>query len=118
MTTQPALPLEGLPAAPSGPPAAPRPKRTAAMGAPKNVARQGVLTAGRPDPHRSTGRYPIAWLHICAPRGTVPTATSRCACGRDRSAVGHARVLALVDDHTAHRDVCPLRAPQEGRAAA
>ncbi|MFP3989379.1 hypothetical protein U9R90_18175 [Streptomyces sp. E11-3] len=60
----------------------------------------------------------MAWLHITAPRGAVPTATSKCACGRDRSAVGHRRVVDLIDDHTAHRDTCPLRTPQEGRAAA
>ncbi|POX46848.1 hypothetical protein C3489_31055 [Streptomyces sp. Ru71] len=59
----------------------------------------------------------MAWLHIAAPRGATPTATSSCACGRDRSAISHRRVLALIDDHTAHRDTCPLRNPQEGRAA-
>ncbi|WP_216677328.1 hypothetical protein [Streptomyces sp. MNP-20] len=118
MTTQAALPLEGLPETASGPSAAPQPVRAAAVGAPKGVARKGVLTALRPDPHRGDARYPIAWLHICAPYGAIPTATSKCACGRDRSAVGPGRVLALVDDHAAHRDACPLRAPQEGRAAA
>ncbi|MFJ3547938.1 hypothetical protein [Streptomyces sp. NPDC090114] len=60
----------------------------------------------------------MAWLHISAPKGAVPTATSWCLCGRDRSAVGHRRVLALITDHTAHRDTCPLSTPQEGRAAA
>ncbi|MER6733605.1 hypothetical protein [Streptomyces puniciscabiei] len=48
----------------------------------------------------------------------MPTATSKCLCGWDRSAVGHARVLALIEAHTAHRYTCPLRHPQEGRAAA
>ncbi|MFF9896168.1 hypothetical protein [Streptomyces longispororuber] len=118
MTTQPALPLEGLPEAPSGPPAAPRPVRAAAMGALKSVARKGVLTALRPDPRRGDGQYPIAWLHICAPRGALPTATSRCACGRDCSAIGHRKVLALIADHTNHRDLCPLRTTREGRNAA
>ncbi|QFR02614.1 hypothetical protein F9278_17635 [Streptomyces phaeolivaceus] len=60
----------------------------------------------------------MAWLNIVAPRGATPTATSKCLCGRDRSAVGHRRVLALITDHTAHRDTCPLRTPQEGRTAA
>ncbi|MBQ0847644.1 hypothetical protein J8N05_05360 [Streptomyces sp. BH-SS-21] len=60
----------------------------------------------------------MAWLSIVAPRGAVPTATSKCLCGRDRSAVGRAKVLALITDHEAHRDTCPLRTPQEGRAAA
>ncbi|MEV0444869.1 hypothetical protein AB0I84_33295 [Streptomyces spectabilis] len=118
MTTQPALPLEGLPETASGPSAAPRPVRAGVVGAPKGVARKGVLTALRPDPHRGTGQHPIAWLHICAPHGAIPTATSKCACGWDRSAVGRRQVLALVDDHTAHRDLCPLQAPQERRAAA
>ncbi|WP_202426309.1 hypothetical protein [Streptomyces sp. HUCO-GS316] len=88
------------------------------MGEPKGAARQGVRTACGSDPHGDDGRRPIAWLRIVAPRGAVPTATSWCACGRDRSAVGRARVLALIDDHAAHRDVCSLRNSQEGRAAA
>ncbi|MFE2466788.1 hypothetical protein [Streptomyces mirabilis] len=87
------------------------------VGEPKGVA-EGVPTAVRPDPQQGDGRYPVAWLHICAPRGAVPTATSKCLCGRDRSAVGRARVLALITDHEAHRDTCPLRTPQEGRTAA
>ncbi|ARX84761.1 hypothetical protein SMD44_04215 [Streptomyces alboflavus] len=60
----------------------------------------------------------MAWLSIVAPRGAVPTATSTCLCGRDRSVVGHGRVLALIDGHAAHRDLCPLRSSQEGKAAA
>ncbi|AJP03000.1 hypothetical protein TU94_17465 [Streptomyces cyaneogriseus subsp. noncyanogenus] len=60
----------------------------------------------------------MAWLHIVAPGRAVPTATSRCECGRDRSAIGRTRVLALIDDHEHHRTACPLRTTQEGRAAA
>ncbi|WP_078917424.1 hypothetical protein [Streptomyces sp. NRRL S-813] len=100
------------------PHAAPQPVDAAALGEPKGAARQGVRTALGSDPHSDDGRRPVAWLHIVAPRGAVPTATSRCACGRDRSAIGRVRVLALIDDHAAHRDACPLRNPQEGRAAA
>jgi hypothetical protein len=88
-----------------------------AVGEPKGVA-EGVPTAVRPDPRDGDGRYPVAWLHICAPRGTAPTATSKCLCGRDRSAIGHTRVLALITDHEAHRDTCTLRTRQEGRATA
>lgn len=88
------------------------------VGVPKVAARKGVLSALRSDPHREDGRYPVAWLHIAAPRGATPTATSRCACGRDRSAVGHRKVHALITDHATHRDTCPLRNSQEGRAAA
>ncbi|MBQ1157728.1 hypothetical protein KBZ21_06060 [Streptomyces sp. A73] len=61
----------------------------------------------------------MAWLTITASgRGAVPTATSRCACGRNRSAVGHRKVLALVEDHTAHRTACHLLTRTEGRVAA
>jgi hypothetical protein len=97
---------------------APQPVDTTAVGEPTGAARKGVRTACGSDPRRADGRYPVAWLHIVAPRGTVPTATSRCACGRDRSAVGKPRVLALIEDHEAHRDTCPLRSSQEGRTAA
>ncbi|MFE9685659.1 hypothetical protein [Streptomyces sp. NPDC006285] len=92
-----------------------RPLR-ATVGDRKDVA-EGVRTAVRSDPRRGDGRYPVAWLHIVAPPGAVPTATSKCLCGRNRRAVGKARVLALITDHEAHRDICPLRNPQEGRAA-
>ncbi|MCX4610711.1 hypothetical protein [Streptomyces mirabilis] len=88
-----------------------------AVGEPRGVA-EGVPIAVRSDPQTGDGRYPVAWLHISAPRGAVPTATSKCLCGRDRSAVGKTRVLALITDHEAHRDECPLRTPQEGRTAA
>lgn len=90
-----------------------------AVGGPKDAARKGVPSAVRPDPQTGDGRYPIAWLHISAPRGAVPTATSKCACGWDRSAVGHRKVLTLIENHTTHREICPLRTTfQEGRAAA
>lgn len=89
-----------------------------AMGAPKGAARKGVRSALRPDPHTADGRYPVAWLHICAPRGATPTATSKCLCGWDRSAVGYGRVHALIQAHATHRDTCPLRTTEEGRAAA
>ncbi|MGY1499833.1 hypothetical protein ACW4TU_25190 [Streptomyces sp. QTS52] len=98
--------------------AAPQPVDTPAVGEPNGAARKGVPSALRPESQYDDGRRPIAWLHITAPRGAVPTATSKCACGRDRSAVGHTRVHALIDDHTAHRDSCPLRTNPEGRAAA
>ncbi len=110
-------PLKSNTRAPAGPRAARSPAPLATVGEPEGVARQGVRTAPSSGPH-DDGRRPIAWLHVVAPRGATPTATSRCACGRDRSAIGKPRVLSLIDDHTAHRDVCPLRNPQEGRAAA
>ncbi|REE62411.1 hypothetical protein BX257_5031 [Streptomyces sp. 3212.3] len=111
-------PLKSLPATSTGPRAAAQAAPGPAVGGPKGAAREGVSTAPRSDPHRGGGRYPVAWLCISAPRGAVPTATSKCQCGRDRSAVGHTKVLALIEDHTAHRDACPLRTNQEGRQAA
>lgn len=110
--------LKSLPATPTGPAAAEHGSSASEGGAPKDAARQGVLSALRSDQHQADGRYPIAWLHITAPRAAVPTATSTCACGRDRSAVGRRRVLELIEDHNTHRDTCPLRTPTEGRAAA
>jgi hypothetical protein len=118
MSTPPRHALKSLSATPTGPGAAAQAAPGPAVGEPKGAARKGVRSALRPDPRRGDGRYPIAWLCICAPRGAVPTATSKCLCGRDRSAVGHTKVLALIDDHTAHRDACPLRTNQEGRQAA
>ncbi|MFD7478081.1 hypothetical protein ACFV8Z_39700 [Streptomyces sp. NPDC059837] len=117
MTAPSRPPLKSITPTTATPHAAPQPVDTSAVGEPKGVA-EGVPIAVRPDPQTGDGRYPVAWLHICAPRGAVPTATSKCLCGRDRSAVGKARVLALIEDHTAHRDECPLRTPQEGRTAA
>ncbi|MEU2719382.1 hypothetical protein [Streptomyces smyrnaeus] len=91
----------------------------------ERVARQGVLsalpTAQQPtSPPAGDNRYPVAWLTITAPgRGATPTATSVCACGRDRFAAGHRKVLALIEDHTTHRTLCPLlNRTTEGRAAA
>ncbi|WP_123975330.1 hypothetical protein [Streptomyces sp. Ag109_O5-1] len=60
----------------------------------------------------------MAWLTIRATRGATPTATSTCLCGRDRGAVGHRKVLALIADHDTHRYLCPLRTTQERRNAA
>ncbi|MCQ6245242.1 hypothetical protein [Streptomyces malaysiensis] len=88
--------------------------------APRNVGRKAVPSALRSDQQQGDGRYPVAWLHITAPPDwrAVPTATSKCLCGRDRSAVGRRRVLALIADHEAHKTACPLRTPQEGATAA
>ncbi|NWF27484.1 hypothetical protein HW130_14630 [Streptomyces sp. PKU-EA00015] len=119
MTAQPDAPLKSLTGHPSGPTAAEPAAAAPGGGAPKVVARQGVHSAVRPDQHAGDARYPVAWLHITAPgRGAIPTATSKCACGRDRSAVGHRKVHELIADHAAHRYLCPLRSFQEGRTAA
>ncbi|GAA1288139.1 hypothetical protein GCM10009579_59460 [Streptomyces javensis] len=89
-------------------------------GAPRNVGRKAVPSALRSDQQQGDGRYPAAWLHITAPpdHRATPTAHSWCACGRDRSAIGRRRVLALIADHEAHKPACPLRSSQEGRTTA
>lgn len=110
--------LKSHPVTPTAPHVAVEAVSGPAVGEPKGAARKGVPSVLRPDPHPGDSRFPVAWLCIAAPRGAVPTATSKCLCGRDRSAVGHPKVLALVDDHIAHRDACPLRTNQEGRQAA
>ncbi|MFI7009889.1 hypothetical protein [Streptomyces sp. NPDC050145] len=110
-------PLEGQPATPTGPQAAPQPVDTPAVGTRKVVA-EGVRTALGVDPRGDDGRRPIAWLTITASGRGTPTAKSWCACGRDLSARGQADVFALVAGHDYHRTVCPLRNLQEGRAAA
>lgn len=117
MSTSPRPPLKSLPGTPTGPHAAVPAALRSTVGEPKGVARKGVPSALRPDPQQGDGRYPVAWLSIYAPRDAMPTATSKCLCGRDRSAVGYGKVLALIEDHTAHRDACPLRT-NEGRQAA
>ncbi len=106
-------------------PARPRPMAADPDGScgTKDDGRQAVLSALPPDqnpsaPPAGDGRFPVAWLHIRAPRGATPTATSTCLCGRDRSAVGHRKVHALIADHATHRDECPLRTTQERRNAA
>ncbi|MFI8850248.1 hypothetical protein ACIGW3_08665 [Streptomyces sp. NPDC053499] len=88
----------------------------------KGDGRQAVISAlsaaQQPtSPPTGDGRYPVAWLHVRAPRGASPAATSVCACGRDRYATGQRKVLALIEDHAAHRTVCPLRSPERRNAA-
>ncbi|PSM39250.1 hypothetical protein C6Y14_32870 [Streptomyces dioscori] len=102
---------------PTGPPAAEPAGPPTAVSDPKGVA-EGVPTAVGSDPQAGDDRYPIAWLTISTPYRAVPIATSWCMCGRDRHATGDADVWALIADHEAHRDTCPLRTTQEGRAAA
>ncbi|MFF8694967.1 hypothetical protein ACF08W_22485 [Streptomyces sp. NPDC015144] len=110
MNRPPRSSLKSLPAHPTGPGPAEPAQASRGGGAAKNAA-EGVPSG--PDPQAGHGRRPIAWLIITAPRGATPTATSTCDCGRDLFAAGHRRVLALIDDHARHRDLCPLRATEE-----
>lgn len=91
----------------------------AGSSAPKVVA-EGVPSAVLPDSRPADGRRPVAWLHIITPSdwSMPPRAFSRCDCGRNLSARGRARVLALIADHTAHRELCPLRHPASERSRA
>ncbi|MGF1341327.1 hypothetical protein ACQSMD_14590 [Streptomyces flavovirens] len=115
MSPRPIPPLKCLPSTPTGPHLAEPPPADTGSEAARGVA-EGVPSAVRRDQQAGDGRYPIAWLTISAPRGAVPTATSVCACGRNRFAAGHRKALALIEDHTRHRDLCPLRTHQEGAA--
>ncbi|WP_405959188.1 hypothetical protein OG239_21615 [Streptomyces sp. NBC_00868] len=119
MTTRPQPRLEGPTSIPAGTsPAEPAPTPDGS-GAPKVVA-EGVPSSVRPDPRTADRRRPVAWLHIVAPPsfGAPTEATSWCECDkRIRTATGRAAVLQLVDAHHHHRTVCPLLAPQEGKAA-
>ncbi|MCX4558996.1 hypothetical protein OHA02_22740 [Streptomyces phaeochromogenes] len=117
MSTRRHPPLKSITPTSPGPQDAPQPVDAPAVGEAKGVA-VGVPTAVLPDPQTGDGRYPVAWLTISVPYRTVPTATSWCACGRDRNATGDADVWVLIADHEAHRDTCPLRTTQEGKAAA
>ncbi|MFF8917882.1 hypothetical protein ACF08M_32390 [Streptomyces sp. NPDC015032] len=115
MTTRPHPALKSLPATPTGPrPAEPTPAASGSS-APKDVGRKAVPTGS--DPQAGDGRYPIAWLTISAPRGAVPTVTSTCQCGRSLFAAGQRKALALIDDHTRHRALCPLRTTEERTAS-
>ncbi|MFF7703233.1 hypothetical protein [Streptomyces lydicus] len=93
------------------------PARTpAGSGAPKVVARQGVLSAVRPDLRQTTqcDQEPVfLGVHIVAPPDwSAPTsATATCPCGYQRSARGRAAVLSLVEDYTEHKETtCPRHA--------
>lgn len=118
MSEDPRSSLKSLPVTPTGPGSAEPAPATTGSGALKVVA-EGVPSSLRPDPHTPDGRYIVAVLTVCAPRGAVPTGHSKCECGHDRSAVGQGNVLALIQLHTDHRTVCPLgRVSTDRRKAA
>lgn len=116
MTAARNLRFKSLPATPSSPRAANPAAAPVTDGEPKGVA-EGVPVAVRPDPQAGDGRRVVGFLRINAPgRNARPAAESFCSCGRHETARGQARVLALIDDHTAHRATCPIQT--EGRTAA
>ncbi|OXY97813.1 hypothetical protein [Streptomyces sp. 2R] len=117
MTTTPRNPrIKSLPATPNTPHAANPTAARMTGGEPKGVA-EGVPVAVRPDRQVGDGRRVVGFLRISAPgRNARPAAESFCSCGRHETARGQARVLALIDDHAAHRATCPIQT--EGRTAA
>ncbi|MGY6020573.1 hypothetical protein [Streptomyces spinosirectus] len=134
MRTPPRPRLKSITATSDGPPDAPQPVGTLAVGAPKVAARKGVRTcpdpqtaaSGDPTPERPGIRIfapPVYRDHYDGARwskrfGQTPTAAYACACGQTRTAIGRDSVAALVAAYDTHRDTCSLRVPQEGRAAA
>ncbi|GGX15278.1 hypothetical protein GCM10010383_51560 [Streptomyces lomondensis] len=114
--------------------AAPQPVDAAAVGEPTGVARKGVRTSPEPqagDPDNPTPERP--GLRIYAPPvyrdhydgarwskryGDTPTAAYACRCGQTGNATGARAVAALLSKYDIHRDTCPLRRTEEGRAAA
>ncbi|MEU4999409.1 hypothetical protein [Streptomyces sp. NPDC021622] len=142
MSTHPHPPLKSVPAL-DAPQDAPRPVDAAAVGEPKDAARQGVVTALRPDqqstsqvrhnPDDPTPQQP--GIRIYAPpvyrdhydgarwstrHGDTPDAAFACPCGLTDTAAGARQVARLVALWDVHRATCTgTPAPhEEGRAAA
>ncbi|MFJ9122085.1 hypothetical protein ACIRJO_42085 [Streptomyces sp. NPDC102394] len=113
-------------------PAAPPPTISAVKGA----ARQGVVTALRPNRHAPADPSPDRpGIRIFAPPvyrhyydgarwskryASTPTAAYACTCGDTGTATGPEDVAALVADYDAHKSACPgtPATPTEERAAA
>ncbi|WP_254405860.1 hypothetical protein [Streptomyces sp. AC627_RSS907] len=113
MTTRP-RPLKSITAIPTGPRAARPAVPLPVVGEPKGAARQGVVTALRPDPQPVTVTGITPGLHIRT-KG-VPVADWLCACGHHERARGRADVSEL--QARVRVGVCPHAATTEGRAAA
>jgi hypothetical protein len=113
MTTRP-RPLKSITAAPVGPRAAQPAAPPSAVGVPKGAARQGVVTALRPDSQPVTVTGIAPGLHIRT-KG-VPVADWLCACGHHERARGRADVTEL--QARVRVGVCPHATATEGRAAA
>jgi len=98
------------------------------VGKPKGAARQGVVTALRPDRFPDAGAHPSAnptperpGIRVYAPpvyrhhydgarwstrHGNTPTAAYACPCGQTHTARGQDAVAALVVEYAAHRSGC------------
>ncbi|MEV4993131.1 hypothetical protein [Streptomyces niveus] len=119
MSTLPDLEQLTLDGAPDAPPASVRAGRAVVAGKSSAVGRPSQPV--RRDPQASTGRTEVVgWLRIVAPPTWAAKVSghSWCRCGYDRTAIGRAAVQQLVQNHTEHRDHCPLLVPAEGRVAA
>jgi hypothetical protein len=121
MTTTAPRPHLKSPTAPADRPSPAEPTPSPAASSAPKIAAEGARSSVRSDPRAGDGRRPVAWLHVVAPPdwGATVEATSWCSCGRYDHATTRRGVLALVEAHTAHHDVCPLRRPAtEGSKAA
>lgn len=118
MSAPPNPPLKRQSSSPASHPRAAGPAPAPSGRSAPEVVAVGVRIAVRPDPRPVPEQRVIGGLRITAPRGAAPTAASWCVCGRDLFAAGHRQVLALIADHTAHRDICPRHTGREERNAA
>ncbi|MEU3465955.1 hypothetical protein ABZ721_39215 [Streptomyces sp. NPDC006733] len=75
-----------------------------------------------PDPHIPADgpAWVVAWIRIVAPDYYTERVSAHawCTCGFERRATTRRGVLAVVEQHLAHRTLCPLRNPAEGSRAA
>ncbi|MFI9028828.1 hypothetical protein [Streptomyces sp. NPDC053560] len=90
--------------------------------APKNAARQGVLSALRPGLDDLLPAEPervFFGLHIVAPPewSGLCRAAATCRCGYERQAKGRAAVQRLVEDWTDHPQRCRLQTVERRKAA-
>ncbi|MEU5547356.1 hypothetical protein AB0G85_34155 [Streptomyces sioyaensis] len=109
MSTPPTTPLKSSsPTTGYARPAEPAPAPSGS-GAPKGVARKGVLSVLRPDPHTSPGpdRERVFFgLHVVAEPAWRISVTAACPCGYQRQVNGRARVVQTIEDYVRHKETC------------
>ncbi|WP_244188697.1 hypothetical protein [Streptomyces yokosukanensis] len=130
--------LKSITTTPTGPHAARPAEPTATVGEPKDVARQGVRTALRPDSQTPDPADPTPerpGIRIYAPPvyrdhedgarwskryGDTPRAAYACSCGQANIATGPRTIPALVTEYEVHKLVCDgsPASHTEGRVAA